>query len=61
MLFESLIDEIWQGFSRRQRGLAGRDYRYQKLPHQGKQERARRVRQIQRGILRPELRKEPRQ
>lgn len=61
MLFEKLIDKIWQGFSRRQRGLAGRNYRYPQHPGQGKQERARRVRQIQRGILRPELRKEPRQ
>ena len=45
------LNDIYNSTSRRSRGLAGRNYKYPVRPQQGGKEKARRVRQIERGII----------
>lgn len=54
-VFKSLgfptVEDVYAGLSNRTKGLAGRNYKYPTRPAQGAKEKARRLRQRERGII----------
>lgn len=45
------ISDIYGGMGRKAKGLSGRNYKYPTSPEQGEKEKARRRRQVERGII----------